>query len=216
MSSIILAGKYAKVSGSVHTKNWSVPPKKPTPGREQRVRGHVKVRRDFATEKLLPLPVTTFDRADEMIVGMKQATDKALDKYRYPNQKALTDADKRYTNGRWSHELVGRILKMNGNLWVEDSTNFPGCAGFYKMLGGEKVAAGYPNASFRHGFMPEATVVVENAEHLATEFVYGWRQVLIRLWRSHDLSDVQFKKLWGVVDYGDERARGWASDLGVV
>lgn len=210
MSKIVLAGKYA----SIHTKNWAVPPKVPVKQRESRVRGHVKVRRDFATEKLMPLPVDTFDRADEMEVGMKQATDKLLDRFRYPNQAALTDAEKRFTNGVQSATLVRRILKMNANLFVEDSLNVPGCAGFYKMVGGTKVAAGYPNASFRHGYMPEATVTIENKERLATEFVYGWRQVLIRLRRSNDLSATQFKKLWGVCDTGDERAKGWAADLG--
>jgi hypothetical protein len=212
MSKIVLAGKYA----TIHTKNWVVPPKKPKPGRESYIRGNVKVRRDFKTENLMPLPVNHFDRADEMLVGLKQGTDKMLDKFRYPNQRALTDTEKRYQNGRWSHELVGRILKMNPYLWVEESKNFPGCAGFYKMKDGVKVAAGHPNASFRHGYMPEATVVTENAERLATEFTYGWRQVLIRLWRSRDITDAQFKKLWGVVDYGDERARGWAADLGTL
>jgi hypothetical protein len=210
MSKIVLAGKYA----TIHTKNWAVPPKKPKPGREQRVRGHVKMRRDFATEKMMPLPVNTFDRADEMIVGMKQATDKMLDKFRYPDQQNMAQADKRYTNGVESWVLVRRILRMNSNLFVEDSYNVPGCAGFYKMVGGTKVAAGYPNASFRHGYMPEATITIENKERLATEFIFGWRQVLIRLLRSGDLLAWQFKKLWGVTDCGDERARGWANDLG--
>lgn len=210
MSSIVLAGKYA----SVHTKNWAVPPKKPKPGRDRILKGHAKLRRDITTEKFLPLPVSDFDTADEMLKGLRQSTDRMLDKFRYQDQELLTNKDKRYTNGMWSHELVARILKMNPNLFVENSVNFKGCAGFYKMVAGEKVAAGKPNASFRHGFMPEATIIEENADRLATEFIYGWRQVLIRLRKSYDLTGPQFRKLWGTVDYGDERARDWARDIG--
>jgi hypothetical protein len=222
MSSIVLANEYTRFAlperSLTTTPQFSsrlvVPKKKQAPGLERQVKGHVRVRRDMTAEKLMPLPVNEFDRADEMLAGMREGTDRLLEKFRYPNQKSLTDEDKRYTNGMWSQELVKRVLKCNRNLFVEDSKNFPGCAGFYKMVGKMKTAAGYPNASFRHGFMPEATIVKENAERLATEFVYGWRQVLIRLRRSKDLTEVQFKKLWGVVDYGDERARAWSLDLG--
>jgi hypothetical protein len=208
-SDIVLANEYT----SVHSKAWIVPKKKQKPGLERRVKGHVKLNRDVTTQKLLPLPVDEFDTAEEMMRGVKQSTDKLLDKFRYPDQKSFTEVEKRYTNGMWSNELVRRILKANPNLFVEDSRNIPGCAGFYKLVEKKKVAAGRPNASFRHGFMPEATVIKENSDRLATEFIYGWRQVLIRLRRSGDLPDVQFRALWGVVDYSDERARGWAIDL---
>jgi hypothetical protein len=210
MSRIQVVSEYA----SVHTKNWAVPPKKPKLGRDQKVRGHVKMRRDLTTEKLMPLPVNQFDRADEMLAGMKQGTDKMLDKFRYPDQQAFTEEEKRYTNGMWSHDLVRRILKANAWLFVEDSKNVPGCAGFYKMVGGVKVAAGNPNASFRHGYMPEATIIRENSDRLATEFVYGWRQVLIRLRKSGDLTASQFDKIYGTVDYSDERGKHFALDLG--
>jgi|HubBroStandDraft_6_1064221.scaffolds.fasta_scaffold00605_28 hypothetical protein len=209
MSNIVVANEYT----SVHTKGWLVPKKKQQPGAKRQVKGHVKVRRDLTTERLMPLPVSEFDTAEEMVKGVRQGTEKMLDRFRYPDQQSLTQVEKRYTNGMWSNELAKRILKENSNLFVEDSINVPGCAGFYKMVGKEKVAAGSPNASFRHGYMPEASIIKENQERLATEFIYGWRQVLIRLRRSGDLSQAQFGRLWGVVDTSDERARHWASDL---
>jgi hypothetical protein len=103
---------------------------------------------------------------------------------------------------------------MNPYLFVEDSRNVPGCAGFYKMVAGEKVAAGKPNASFRHGFMPEGTVSKADKADLLVEFIYGWRQVLVRLRRSGDLTARQFKELYGNIPYSDDRGKRFASDLG--
>ncbi len=197
MTSIVVASEYT----SVHSKAWLVPKKKPRLEHERILKGHCK------------LGAREFDSGDDLVKAMRQDTDQTHEKFRYPGQRQMTNIEKRYTNGMWSNELAKRILKANPNLFVEDSKNIPGCAGFYKMVEKKKVAAGKPNASFRHGYMPEATIVTENHQHLATEFIYGWRQVLIRLRRSGDLTALAFKRLWGVVDYSDERAKGWANDL---
>jgi hypothetical protein len=210
MSNIVIANEYT----SIHTKGWLVPKKKQTRGHDRQIKGHVTVRRDCTTESMLPMPVNQFDTADEMLRGVRQGTDTMLDRFRFPDQKAFTEVEKRYTNGMWSTDLVAKILRANPKLWVEDSKNVPGCAGFYKMVHGKKTAAGKPNASFRHGFMPEATIIKENADRLAVEFVFGWRQVLIRLRRSGDLSAGAFRRLYGVMDHCDERGKWLTSDLG--
>lgn len=210
MSSIVVANEYT----TVHSKAWLVPKKKQAKGIERQVKGSVKVRRDVTTERLMPLAVNEFDTAEEMVRGIRQGTDKLLEKYRFTDQDSFTDTEKRYKNGMWSNELVRRILKENPLLFVEDSKNYPGCAAFYKMVGKAKSTAGIPNASFHHGYMPEATVIKENENRLAVEFTYGWRQVLIRLRKSGDLSAAAFRRLYGVVDYSDERAKHFAGDLG--
>lgn len=215
MSSISVVSEYTPVQKamSVHTKNWAVKPKPPQKGIERTMKGPVKVKLG-RNELRKKVETVTFDNPDEMLKGMQQETDKRLDRFRYPDQADFTNVEKRYTNGRWSHELVAKILKMNPKLWVEDSKNVKGCAGFYKMAGGEKVTAGKPNASFRHGFMPEGTIMKEDKAGLAFEFIFGWRQVLIRLRRSGDLTPSQFRRLYGVVVNSDVSAKHFASDLG--
>lgn len=214
MSRIVLAGKYAEVSKlSVHAKNWAVPPKPEPLHIERRVKGHVTVKKgsSYLTDKV---STVTYDSPDEMLKGMHQETDKKLQPYRYPDQKSFTNEEKQTGKGMWSNDLVKRIRKANPALFVEDSINVPGCAGFYKMVDGKKAPAGIPNASFRHGFVPEATVMKTDKADLVTEFVYGWRQVLIRLRKSGDLTAGQFQRLYGVVDYSDERGKHFASNLG--
>jgi hypothetical protein len=215
MSKIVLAGKYAQVSKlTVHAKNWAVRPKKPMLERDRVLKGgHVTVKRghSYLTDKV---STVTYDNPEEMLKGMHKETDKQLEKFRYPGQEAFKNYEKQTGRGMWSNELVGRILKANPYLFVEDSINAPGCAGFYKMVGGVKVAAGKPNASFRHGWMPECTLKKMDKADLMVEFVFGWRQVLIRLRRSFDLSATSFQKLYGVMDYSDERGQHLASDLG--
>ena len=205
--SIVLANEYT----SVHSKAWIVPKKKPELQRERIAKGPCSIKMRDEKHKIVR---RTFDSPEEALKGIQQDTAKKVEQYRMPGQDAFTNVEKRYTNGMWSHELAKRICKLNSNLFVEDSLNAPGCAGFYRMVGTEKIAAGKPNASFRHGFMPEASIIKEDTAGLAVEFIYGWRQVLIRLRRSGDLTAGQFQRLWGVVDYSDERAKCFASDLG--
>jgi hypothetical protein len=211
---IQVVGKYAQISKyASFAKNWAVKPKKPVLERDRQLKGHVTVKHghSYLTDKV---STVTYDNPEEMLKGMHQATDKKLQSCRYPDQDKLTNVERQYGQGRWSHDLVAAIRKMNPYLFVEDSVNVPGCAGFYKMLGGEKVAAGKPNASFRHGFMPEGTISKADKADLLVEFVYGWRQVLVRLRRSGDLNDKQFKELYGTIPYSDDRGKRFASDLG--
>lgn len=213
-SKIVLAGKYTDVGKfSVHAKNWTVRPKKPALERDRIVKGHVTVRQgcSYLTDKV---STVTYDNPEEMLKGLRQDNDKQLEKFRYPGQESFKNVEKQTGKGMWSNELVRRVLKANRYLFVEDSINAPGCAGFYKMVGGAKVAAGKPNASFRHGWMPECTLKKMDKADLMVEFVFGWRQVLIRLRRSGDLTAGQFSKLYGVMDYSDERGKHLASDLG--
>ena len=74
-----------------------------------------------------------------------------------------------------------KIQRLNPKLIVQDSKAVPGCAAFYKMVHGQLT---YTNASFRHGFVPEFTIMKADAADLVTEFVYGWRTVLLRLMKT--------------------------------
>jgi hypothetical protein len=211
MSSIVLANEYTKLPS--FAKGWAVKPKPPKLGIERQLKGHVTVKHghSYLTDEV---STVTYDNPEEMLKGMHQATDKKLEAYRMPGQEHLKNSERQYGNGMWSRDLVAAVCKLNPNLWVEDSINVPGCAGFYKMVGETKVAAGSPNASFRHGFMPEGTVCKADKADLLVEFVYGWRQVLVRLRKSGDLNERQFRSIYGYIPYSDDRGQRFASDLG--
>lgn len=208
MSSIQVVSEYAdvrKLAGySSFTKNWTVRPKPPALGIERQLKGHVTVRHghSYITDAITSV---TYDNPEEMLKGIQKATEKRLNAYRYPDQDEFTNVERQNAGGMWSSELVRRILKINPKLTVQDSKNAPGCAGFYKMVG---LTLTFTNASFRHGFVPKYTVMVEDKAGLATEFNYGWTTVLMRLMKTKDLSYLQVRREFGVVE--DDRAKHWA------
>lgn len=205
MSSIVIANEYQ----SVHTKNWTVPPKPEPLGVERTLKGPVKLKQRDGLHGKKPTTVE-YDSPDEMLKGMQQQTDKVLQTHRYPDQDSFKNVEKQTSQGMWSHELVAKIRKLNPKLIVQDSLNVKGCAAFYKMVG-ETLT--YTNASFRHGFMPEFTIMKADTADLVTDFVYGWRTVLMRLVKSGDLKQAVVDKTFGFVMYSDERAKHYNANV---
>ena len=193
---IVVASEY----GSVHTKGWITPKKKPTLRRDRHVKGPAKMRGPNGTR--------TFDSSEEMLKAMWQDTDAQLAPYRFPDQESFKNVAKQTGKGIWSNTLVKQILKAAPHLICEDCIAIPGCAGFYKVVDGEKK---FTNASFRRGFVPEFTIIKTDAADLPVEFTYGWRTVLLRLVKSRDLTMNQINRVWGDVHYGDERAKHYAA-----
>lgn len=190
MSSIVVANEYT----SVHTKAWITPKKKAALGIERKMKGHCSIRG------------VTYDTPDEMLKAMWKDTDSKLEAYRYPDQDSFKNVEKQTGKQMWWRDLVKNVLKLNPDLFIEDSWGAPGCAGFYKMVGGEKKSTG---ASFRKGFIPEFTIMGADSADLVTSFTWGWRRVLIMLLKSGDLKWAQINRIWGDVKYGDERAKHW-------
>lgn len=209
MPSIEVVSEYSNVRKlaphASFAKNWTVKPKPEPLGIEQRVRGHVIVKKgmSYLTDKTC---TTTYDRADEMLKGIQQETDRQLSAYRYPDQQDFTNVQRQQTGGMWSSEMVRRIRKLNNQLITQDSKNAPGCAAFYKFVDGKLI---YTNASFRHGFVPKYTVMRTDTADLVTEFDYGWTTVLLRLIKSKDLTYKQVTREFGYVE--DDRAKHWAA-----
>ena len=193
---IVVASAYA----SVHTKNWVTPNKKPVLQRDRHVKGPAKMRGPKGTRR--------FDSTEEMLKAMWQDTDAQLAPYRFPDQESFKNVAKQTGKGLWSNILVKQILKAAPHLICEDCVAIPGCAGFYKVVDGEKK---FTNASFRRGFVPEFTIIKTDAADLPVEFTYGWRTVLLRLVKSRDLTMNQINRIWGEVKYGDERAKHYAA-----
>lgn len=185
--------------GSVHTKAWIVPPKVEPKPVERQAKGHCAT--------MLGGVRAEFDTPEEMLKAMWEDTDTKLAGYRFPDQESFKTRQKQTGKGIWSNELVAKILKLNHNLFVEDSINVPGCAAFYKTVDGEKAPAGGPIASFRKGFIPEFTIIETDKADLPIKFTYGWRTVLMRLVKTKDLTLKQINSVWGDVHYGDERAK---------
>lgn len=203
---IVVANEYT----SVHTRGWLVPNKQPELARERRVKGPVKIKmgRDGFSRKQ---PVTqSFDSAEEMLEAMWQDTDAKLAAYRYPDQESFKNREKQTGKGMWSNDLVRKVLRLNRNLFVEDSVLVPGCAAFYKTVDGIKT---YTGANFRKGFVPEFTIMKTDAADLPVEFLWGWRTVLMRLVKSRDLTMAQINKVWGDVHYSDSRGKHWAAHM---
>lgn len=189
---IVIASEY----GSVHTKAWLTPKKKPALGVERKVKGHCKLRG------------VTYDSPEDLLKAMWEDTDSKLKQYRYPDQEAFKNAAKQTGKGMWSNELIRKIKRLNRNLFVEDSVALPGCAAFYKTVGGVKT---YTGSCFRKGYVPEFTIIKTDAADLPVEFHYGWRTVLLRLVKSGDLTMNQICRVWGDVHYGDARGKHWAA-----
>lgn len=151
-----------------------------------------------------------FDSTEEMLKAMWQDTDKQLEQFRYPDQESFKNVEKQTGKSILHTTLVKQILKLAPHLFVEDSWGAPGCAGFYKMVNGEKVSTG---ASFRKGMIPEFTIFGADSADLVTTFRWGWRRVLVMLLRSRDLTWAQINRVWGDVHYGDERGKHWALNV---
>jgi hypothetical protein len=197
MSSIVVAGEYT----TVHSKAWLTPKKPQKVGRERRLKGPVKVRRNGRG-------LVTYDCPDDMMKAMRDEA-KSLE-VRYPDQESFENSEKQTGKGIWSHQLVKQIAKLNPNLFVEDSLLVPGCAAFYKILGKEKTATG---ASFRKGLIPEFTIFKPSTEIDSIAITYGWRTVVMRLVKSRDLRYADVLRIWGEVHHIDARGKHWNMNM---
>lgn len=208
MSSIAVVSEYTPVEKalSVHAKNWCVKPKRPKLGVERQLKGHVTVTHghSYLTDKVSRV---TYDTPEEMLKGMHQATDRQLEAYRFPDQDSFKNENKQFSRAMWSQEFVRRVRKLNSALFIQDSKNARGCAGFYKMVG---TVLTFTGASFRHGLIPEFTIMKSDKADLVTEFIYGWRGVcLLRLLKSGNLTWNQIMREFGDVPFSDERGKHW-------
>jgi len=206
MSSIAVVSEYTPVEKalSVHAKNWAVKPKPEPLHVDRHVKGPCRVK--FKDHTLKSPLKQEFDNPEEMLRGLREENARKLQAYRYPDQEKFTNVEKQSQGGMWSAELVRRIQKLNPKLIVQDSKNVPGCAGFYKMVDDELT---FTNASFRHGFVPQHTIMREDRNGLATEFTYGWSTVLMRLLKTGDLKWNQVCREFGYI--ADDRAKQWAA-----
>jgi hypothetical protein len=196
MSSIVLANEYT----TVHSKNWSVPPKPQEIGRKRSVKGPVTIRRNSG--------VVTYDTGEDALKAME--AERKASEVKFPDQESFENAEKQTGKPIWSHQLIKQITKLNPNLFVEDSVLVPGCAAFYKVIDQKKVATG---ASFRKGLIPEFTIFKPITDFDSMGITYGWRTVVMRLVKSRDLAYTDVYRIWGEVHFGDARGKHWNMNI---
>ena len=115
----------------------------------------------------------------DKLVELWQDTDKKLEAERIPDQANWKNAERQRGIPFDSNDLIRRVLKMNPSLWVEDSINCPGHAGFYLVdKYGQKQSA---NAHFKKGIVFEYSRIFVDAADRPIAVEYGWREVLHRL-----------------------------------
>src|SRR5262249_48944406 len=97
----------------------------------------------------------------------------------------------------------------NPGLFVEDSVNCKGHAGFYfTEADGTKKPT---NAHFKKGVLPEFSVIETDAADQPVRVQYGWREVLARLGKAKKLALAQVVRVFG--DCETVQSKHWRRDM---
>jgi hypothetical protein len=133
---------------------------------------------------------------NETLARLWEETDKKLRAERLPNQEDWKNVDRQRGLPIDSNELVRRIRKMSPFLWVEDSLNCPGHAGFYfSSFDGQKQFSG---AHFKKGTVFEFSRIYVDAADRPVAVEYGWREVLHRLLKKKLIKWKQMVKVFPI------------------
>jgi hypothetical protein len=143
----------------------------------------------------------TDERAKEQLAEYFEKTDKQLEKERIPGQEEFKNADRQRGIPLDSNELVRRITKINPFVWVEDSRNCPGHAGFYFSKHEQKFFSG---AHFKKGMVFEFSRIYVDVTDRPVAVEYGWREVLHRLMKKKLITWAQIVKNFPI--YSSQRS----------
>ena len=125
--------------------------------------------------------------------------------YQMDDHLLLTNLEARMGRPMMYQTLIERILKMNPNIWVEDSINCPGYANFYTMRGWVKTCL---DAAFEKGALPEFSILIEDdIRKLPVKEIRGWWTVLYRLLAQRAITKRQIRKAFGPEPEGFNSAR---------
>jgi len=138
-----------------------------------------------------------------------EQTDKLLEQYRLSDHEQLKDAEARLGAPLTHAMLIQRVLKLNSNLWAEDSINDSSVVGLYRrdQEGNKEFLV-----AFDKGWMPEFSIIFTDAADLPVKEKRGWRTVLIRLLKKRALSWAQVKSVFGDVHGTHERNTRWRQE----
>jgi hypothetical protein len=130
--------------------------------------------------------------AKEKLVGLKEDTNRQLDRYRLSDHKELKDSEKRTGQMLYHTDLVRRIEKItHKRVWAEDSKHDSTVCGFYTQHNGVKKFI----CAFDKGPLPEYSHITTDERDLPIKEKRGWRTVLTRLMQAKVIT-------WPQVRYG--------------
>lgn len=101
-----------------------------------------------------------------------------LMRYRLDDHEDLKNAEARMGKQMAHNELIRRVVKLNPNVWAEDSRTHKNGIGFYTTdsEGNKKYLV-----AFEKGYLPEFSYIIVDRADLPIKEVRGWRTVLLRL-----------------------------------
>jgi hypothetical protein len=147
----------------------------------------------------------------EELLRLWEETGKQVEQYRYPDQDDFCNKERQMGKVLSSGELVSRILKMNKNLVVQDGNVFKQNISFYVV---KDKQLQYTNAYCERGFVPEFTIMKEDAAGLPSIYpTWGWRTVLVRLLKFGAISWQQVLDTFGDVKFSDSRGKHWKNQV---
>ena len=100
--------------------------------------------------------------------------------------------------------IIGRLKKLNPNLWFERSLSDSSKYGCYLLRsdvdGGKEYLVG-----FEAELNPEFTVIVNDDQGKFKKFIPGWRRVLMRLIRARVITEARAHAVFGPPNRDSER-----------
>jgi hypothetical protein len=128
----------------------------------------------------------------EKLAGLKEDTNKQLERYRLSDHDELKKSEKRTGQMLYHTDVIRRIEKLtHKRVWAEDSNNDTNVCGFYTQFNGAKKFI----CAFDKGPLPEFSHITTDERDLPIKEMRGWRTVLTRLMQAKVIT-------WAQVVYG--------------
>lgn len=140
--------------------------------------------------------VRQFECMDELT----ESNDKLLEKYRLSDQDELSQQEIRTGKMFYFVDFLAKIRKLNIDITVEQSRNFPDSLGLYMQ---SRITGEYSYLScVPKDWMPEYSYLILDDRNLPTEEgdtpeVRGWRTVLVHLLKKKALTWPQVRDTFG-------------------
>lgn len=120
--------------------------------------------------------------------------------------RAMDNAEAQMGIPLQGERIIGRLRRLNSNLYFERSIADPSRYGCYllnpQVEGGKEYLVG-----FEAELNPEFTVIVNDEKGEFKKFIPGWRRVLMRLIRARVITEARANAMFGPPNRDSER---WA------
>lgn len=100
--------------------------------------------------------------------------------------------------------IIGRLKRLNPNLWFERSLSDPSKYGCYVLDSTKETGKQYI-VGFEAAINPEFTVILNDDKGKFKKFIPGWRRVLMRLIRARLITEARANAVFGPPNRDSER-----------